>query len=190
MGCGKDSHYWQDVGVAGEKHRSRELEALPFLKAIAPSLTFIENIEYGWDYLIEPEKEGQHLIYDCKAFFGGHKLERIKIAICQNITQDRYLTADEQYLQGRQQVFDKLAKMDALLVFYFPDEPDHSRQIAMAYCRELAKHAREMEDRFHNRQYSIPKEIRPILIIADQERMKEMLYRNLAKRIFEKRYVL
>jgi hypothetical protein len=186
--CGFDTHYVHDV----LGHRNRELEALPYLKSIAPDLNFIENTNYGWEYLLEPqvaEEEGrQGMIYDAKVFFGGYKLERLKIAICQNITFKHYLEANEQYLQGRQEVFDKLAKMDALFVWYFPQ--DLETRIALAYCKELAKNTKEVVDRFHNKQYSIPREARGTLITADEERIREILHRNLFKRVFEKRYVL
>ena len=182
--CGYDTHYLQDV----VGHRSKELEALPYLKAISPDLNLIENVDYGWEYLLETEKENQHLIYDAKVFFGRYKLERLKVAVVQNTTYQKYVDAEQNYMQGRPDVFQKLAKMDALIVFYFPD--DQQVKVAVAYSRELAKYAVEVEDLFHNKQYSIPKAIRPALIIADEDRIREMLHRNFMKKIFEKRYVL
>jgi hypothetical protein len=186
--CEFDTHYIRDV----LSHRKRELEALPYLKAICPNLNFLENTDYGWEYLFEPqmaEEEGrQGMIYDCKVFMGGYKLERIKISIVQNTTFRHYVIADEQYLQGRKEVFEKLARMDALLVLYFPQDPD--TKIAVAYCKELNKWKEETTDRFKNKQWTIPKAIRPLLYTADTDRIKEMLHRNLFKQVFKKRYLL
>ena len=182
--CSFDTHFIKDV----LSHRMKEVEALPYLKAIAPDLNFLENVDYGWDFIIEPEKEDQHLIYDAKVFFGGYKLERLKICIVQNTTYANYVQADENYLQGRQEVFDKLVKSDALMVFYFPQDPEV--KIALAYCRDLRDYAKEVIDRFKNKQYSIPKEVRRTLMVSSKERIREILHRNLFKRIFEKRYVV
>ena len=191
MACGFDTHYWQDVGVAGVKHRQKELEALPYLKKITPSLTFIENTDYGWEYTLEPvQEEVDHKIYDFKVYHGGYKLERVKVAVCQNTTLQNYLTAEENYFQGRMDVAKKLANTDALVCFYFPDDQAYENKVALAYCRELIKFSETKIDRFKNLQYHIPKEVRKTLITNEPERIKEMLYRNLFKQVFEKRYIL
>lgn len=169
--CGFDTNKLVDVFG----HRGRELEVLPRLKKMFPVLTFVENTPIDTNF-ITGEKGSGRTKYDFKVFFLGKKLARCKVTVCRNTTRDKYLSAEENYIQGRQEVFDYLSKIDTVFIWYFPDEPDESKKIAMAKCRDIAKFAIEVEDRFKNKQYSIPVGIRKIIIKTEFKDFKDMMF--------------
>jgi predicted RNA-binding Zn-ribbon protein involved in translation (DUF1610 family) len=182
--CSFDSNKLSDVF----SHPKKELIVAQKLKELCPHLLFVENTPIDSDLIAG--KEGKSPVkYDCSVFFFGDKIDKIKVSILQNIDVDRYLTTEEQYLQGSMKVFEYLAKIDSLMIFYAPQEPVEEKRLGVASCKDLKKFAVEVKDRFGNQQLSIPKEIRPTLITFDREKIVSMLHRNLWKIIKERRYM-
>ena len=190
MACGKDSHFWQDVGVAGAKHREKELEALPILKRMFPQLIFVENIPIDAEP-ITGEGGDQEVRYDAGVCWFSTKIAKIKITVLRNQTQRHYIyEAIENYIQGREKVFEYLSKIDCLMLFYFPDEKDETQKLAIASCREIKKFAIRVTDRFANEQYSLPLDVRKAIIKTDQKSFKDLLFRNLIDHINENLYII
>jgi len=182
--CGWDTHFLQDV----LRHRDKELIVVQKLKELCPHLLFVENTPIDSD-LISGKVGTQEVRYDTGIFWFGDKIDKIKVSTLQNISVDRYLTTDEQYIYGRPQMLDYLAKIDAIMVFFASDEQVEDKKIGVASCKELKQFAVKVKDRFGNDQYSIPKEIRPAIIQFDRAKIVQMLHRNLWKIIKERRYM-
>jgi len=183
--CGFDTHFLQDV----ISHRQKELEVLPILKNMFSQLTFIENTPIDTHFLTG-EKGDSPVRYDFKVFFFGKKLARCKVSVIQNTPVERYLITDEQYVQGRPKVFEYLAKIDGLLIFYFPDEPDETKKLAIASCREIKRNATRVTDRFGNDQFHIPVEVRKLIIKTDYQDFKNLLFKNFYDLITEGVYIV
>jgi len=184
VSCQWDTHFLQDV----LRHRDKELVIVQKLKELCPHLLFVENTPIDSD-LIAGKMGTQEVRYDCSVFWFGDKIDKLKFSTLQNIIVDRYLETEEQYVYGRPEMLDYLAKIDALMIFYATDEPVEEKRLGIASCKELKKFAIKVKDRFLNDQYSIPKEIRVSLITFDREKIVSMLHRNLWKVIKERRYM-
>ena len=182
--CQWDTHFLQDV----LEYRDKELIVIQKLKELCPHLIFTENTPIDSD-LISGKIGDQEVRYDASVFWFADKIDKVKVSIVQNIDHKRYLETDEQYLQGRVSVFEYLAKIDSLMVFFLPNEPVIDNQLGIASCRELKEFAIEVKDRFGNNQFSLPKGVRPALIHFDRQKIVEMLHRNLWKVIKERRYM-
>jgi len=180
--CGMDTHMIQDI----YRHRQRELEVIPILKQMFPQLTFIENVPIDTNVLTG-EVGKSPVKYDFKVFFFDKKLARCKVSVVQNTKLDHYLKGEEQYLFGRQDMIDYLAKIDGILIWYFPDD---GKKIAMAYVRDIKKFAVEVTDRFSNKQYHLVKEIRRVVIKTSYEDFKTLLFRNLYDLLTRNVYVV
>lgn len=183
--CGFDTHYLEDV----LSHRKRELEVIPILKKIFPQLTFVENIPIDTNILTG--KIGRSPVrYDFGIFLFGEKIAKCKVSVCQNITRERYLTTEEQYVQGRPKVFEYLNKIDALLIFYFPDEEFEMNKMAIAKCSDIKRFSNMTRDRFNNEQYHVPKEIRKVIIKTLPSEFKELIFKDLYEYITKNIYVI
>jgi Zn ribbon nucleic-acid-binding protein len=185
MNCGFDTHFLQDV----LSHRKRELEVLPILKKMFPMLIFKENVPIDTD-VFSGETGIAHTRYDFGCYWFGKKIAKCKVSVLRNTTREHYLTAEKQYIQGREKVFDYLAKIDAIMIFYFVDEPDEMKKIAMASCREMRKFATMVIDEFKNEQYHLPKEIRKLIIKTDFQDFKNLLFRRFFDIITEGTYIV
>jgi len=170
LACKWDSHFLQDV----LSHRKRELETIPVLKQFFPYLTFIENTPIDAN-VITGEKGKSPVKYDFKIFFFDKKLARCKVSVVQNTKLEHYLQSEEQYLFGRQDMIEYLAKIDGILIWFFPDD---SNRIAMALARDINKFMVEVTDRFQNKQFSLPKSIRPSVIKTDIKDFKMLIFKN------------
>jgi hypothetical protein len=184
LDCKFDTHAIYDW----THHKKWEVEIAQKLKELCPHLLFVENTPIDSD-LIVGKIGNQEVRYDCGVFWFGDKIDKIKFSILQNINVDRYLETEEQYVYGRPEMLDYLAKIDALMVYFAPDEPVEEKRLGIASCKELKKFAVKVKDRFQNDQYSIAKEIRGTLITFDREKIVSMLHRNLWKIIKERRYM-
>ena len=184
LDCKFDTHAIYDW----THHRKWELEVAQKLKELCPHLLFVENTPIDSD-LITGKIGKQEVRYDSSVFWFSDKIDKLKFSILQNISVDRYLETEEQYIFGVPKMVEYLSKIDALLIFYAPDEPDENKRLGIASCKELKKFAIEVKDRFGNNQYIIPKQIRPTLIHFDRQKIVEMLHRNLWKVIKERRYM-
>jgi hypothetical protein len=180
--CDFDTHFLQDV----LSHKKRELEVLPILKQIFPQLVFVENISIDSN-ILTGKLGSSKTRYDFGVFFFGEKIAKCKVLVCQNIEMEKYFISEEQYVQGRKEVVDYLSKIDAIFIWYFPDD---GKKIAMAKCRDIKKFSTTVQDRFHNDQYHIPKEIRKVIIKTDINDFKEMLFKNLYDYITKNVYVI
>ena len=185
LNCGMDTHFLQDV----LSHRKRELEVLPILKRMFSNLTFVENTPIDTNFVTGETGSGKTR-YDFKVFWLGRKLARCKVSVVQGTGRDHYIEAEEQYVQGRREVVDYLRKIDAVFIWYFPDEKDESKRIAMASCKDIVKFSVEKEDRFKNIQYHLPKEIRKIIIKTTFQDFKNLIFRNFYDLITEGVYIV
>ena len=183
--CGFDTNKPSDLS----RHKRRELEVLDILKKMFPYLTFIENKPIDTNFLTGEEGKSK-VKYDFKVFFFNKKLARCKVSVIQNTSQERYLTTPEQYVQGRSKVFEYLSRIDSIIVFYFPDEPDQTKKIAMASCKEIMKFATKVTDKFRLEQYHIPVEVRKAIIKTTQTEFKTLLFRNLYDLLTRNVYVV
>jgi len=180
-----DSNKPQDIF----SHRKRELEVLPILKKLFSQLIFKENIPIDTD-ILSGEMGKAKVRYDCGVYWFGRKIAKLKISVLQNTTRENYLNAEEQYIQGNREVFKYLAKIGTIMVFYFVDEPDEMKKIAMADCREMLKFSTIVKDRFLNEQYHLPKEIRRLIIKTDFQDFKNLLFRRFFDIITEGTYIV
>lgn len=185
--CSWDSHQIEDFGY----HRRRVIEAAHKLKDMFPTLLFVENIPINSDPLTGEVGE-QHMRYDFSIYWFGKKLERCRVSVVQNVTTERYLQTEEQYLVGIKDTVDYLSKKnrDALLVFYFRDEKEESKRIGVASFRELKPHFVEVKDRFDHEQYNVPPEVRKMLIKFGKEEIGQLVYRNFHKVVTEGRFII
>jgi predicted RNA-binding Zn-ribbon protein involved in translation (DUF1610 family) len=185
MSCGFDTHVLQDVF----SHRRKELEVLPILKEIFSQLIFKENVPIDTD-IFSGEIGHAKTRYDFGVYWFSKKIAKCKVAVLQNTTRDNYLNAEEQYIQGRPKVFEYLSKINAIMVFYFVDEPDNTKKIAMADCREMKKFAVMVKDRFNNDQYHLNKEIRKVIIKTSFKDFQTLIFRNFYDLITEGVYIV
>jgi predicted RNA-binding Zn-ribbon protein involved in translation (DUF1610 family) len=183
--CSFDTNRPSDLSM----HRRRELEILPIIKKMFPQLIFKENVPIDTD-ILSGEKGRAKVRYDCGVYWFNKKVAKLKISVLQNTSREHYLNADEQYIQGQKKVFEYLAKIGAIMVFYFVDEPDETKKIAMADCKEMLKFSTMVKDRFGNDQHHLSKDIRKIIIKTTFQDFKPLIFRKFYDLITEGIYVV
>ena len=156
------------------RHKKHELGVLNILKQMFPYLTFIENTPIDAN-VITGERGNSPVKYDFKIFFFDKKLARCKVSVVQNIKLEHYLHSEEQYLFGQQNMIEYLAKIDGILIWFFPDD---SNRVAMALARDIKKFMVEVTDKFQNKQFSLPKSVRPVVIKTDIRDFKMLIFKN------------
>jgi len=118
--------------------------------------------------------------YDFSIYFLGHKLDRARVSVVQNVSVKHYMEAAEQYLVGVKDTVSYLMQKnrDALLIFYFRNETDETKTVGVASFREMRPYIKEVKDRFGNDQFSLEKTARVILIKTDYDGIKQLLFRH------------
>ena len=170
-GCGWDSFRPEDWGTRKDYVR---LAAMCF-KARFPMLSLVTNLPFPANPLIgEPARERRR--YDYKVYLIGHLLWRLRVCTVRHQSVASYLETPEEYVAGDPATVEYLAKpdRDAVLMFYFPDaQPKET--FLLGEVRRLYPYLKEVVDRFGNRQYRIPVEVRSALLMSDADDQRRFL---------------
>ena len=160
------------------------------LKDIFPIFNFVENIPYNPDIIFTWKLVFSKTNYDIKVFWMGKKIARIRIELNRHIKKDRYYKAEECYVVGRREIVNYLNKKDALIVHDLIDEKDETKKILMSRAKDIIEHGIVKEDRFHNIQYFIPKEVRKVIIVSSKKKMMRLLTTDVFYRIYDEIKIL
>lgn len=185
-GCGFDGFKPEDFGT----RRNFVQEAARELKKEFPMLTFIQNLGFPANPLTGRESD-QRTRYDYTVWLGPNLLERIRFLTVRNTEVGAYLNTPEQYLLGDPRAVEYLqsADRDALYGFYLADcHADF--KVLLAEARKVAPYLKSVKDRFENEQYSIPVEVRPLLLLCDHPDKERLLLRRLGSIVLERQEVL
>ncbi len=184
--CGWDSNRPFDFD---KEARRRHIKACAgILKNMFPQFNFVENFPYSPDILFTGIPEEGKTNYDMSVYWMGHKIQRIRVEINQNLTKEQFFKSDYCYVIGIPQVVEYLAKRKGLVVHYLVNEPKH--KILVSRMDLIVKHCPMQKDKFGNLQYFIPKEIRKLIVVEDYNEIKKLLAANIFDLIYGKLMIL
>jgi hypothetical protein len=173
--CGWDSN--RPFDFSRESRDNHILRCMNILKEMFPAFNFVKNFSYSPDAVLTGIFEKGIINYDVGIFFMGTKYQRLRIELNQHISQEQFMNTDHDiYVIGRKKIVEYLASRDGLVVHFLVDEP--KRPIGMSRLKIIKENCPQKEDKFGNIQYTIPKNIRPLITTFDVKEMQMLLTRE------------
>lgn len=152
------------------------------LKKMFPKLNFVINYNYSPEAAITGEFGDRSKNYDISVYWFGKKIARLRVEVNHNITRDRFMTTEECYVVGRPSVVDYMAKKDGIVVHFLTDEKEN--RIGMSRMKTIKEYCPQGGDRFGNIQYTIPKDLRPLIVTFDIREMEDMLFKGFHRSLY------
>jgi len=176
--CGFDTNQAFDFYDRDKEVRN----CMKVLKRLFPKLNFVENFTYSPESALTGEFGERSKNYDIGVYWFGKKIARLRVEVNHNITHDRFMETNECYVVGRPSVVDYMAKKDGIVVHFLTNEKEN--KIGMSRMAVIKEHCPKEEDRFGNIQYTIPKEIRPLIVTFNIREMEDMIFKGFHRIIY------